>query len=187
MENCRPLTEGRPGKYGGLEVAADRLPEERQGLRRTRLRCRACALDRAQTSRQHRADRRFVFVTSTPPSAAMSRKETTHLISAQCACSRRRCLPLPDRRSHEHPVGARFRDCVAAQPTGARRAVSSQLFERPVDHAHRDRLAAALGLLKDLDGDRTTKKPMIAVLAVTGSRLPSADPEACLRQIARSH
>ena len=49
-------------------------------------------------------------------------KETTHLISAQCACSRRRCLPLPDRRSHEHPVGARFRDCVAAQPAVARRA-----------------------------------------------------------------
>jgi hypothetical protein len=29
-------------------------------------------------------------------------------------------------------------------------------------------------------------KLMIAVLAVTGSRLPSADPEACLRQIALS-
>ncbi len=28
------------------------------------------------------------------------------------------------------------------------------------------------------------KKLMIAVLAVTGSRLPSADPEACLRQFA---
>jgi len=30
------------------------------------------------------------------------------------------------------------------------------------------------------------KKLMIAVLTVTGSRLPGADPEACLRQIALS-
>ena len=50
------------------------------------------------------------------------------------------------------------------------------MFERPVDHAHRDRLAAALGLLKDLDGDRTMKKLMIAVLAVTGVALAKRGP-----------
>jgi len=31
--------------------------------------------------------------------------------------------------------------------------MSSQLFERTIDHAHRDWLAAALGLLEDFDSD----------------------------------
>ena len=54
--------------------------------------------------------------------------------------------------------------------------MSSQLFERTIDYEHRFWLTAALALAEDLDCDRTMKKLMIAVLAVTGVALAKRGP-----------